>query len=113
MKHEDLKKTALSRPGVSAEYEALEPEFEILRQMLGARTKAGLSQAEVATRMSTQASAVTRLESALSNGKHSPSIDTLKRYAKAVGCELQVRFVLSSNKRRRNDKRMDQIFAPQ
>jgi transcriptional regulator with XRE-family HTH domain len=96
MKHTDLKKTALLRSCVRAEYEALGPEFELLRQMLGARTKAGLSQADVAARMGTQAPAITRLESALSSGKHSPSLDTLKRYAEAVGCELQVRFVRRS-----------------
>jgi transcriptional regulator with XRE-family HTH domain len=96
MKHSDLKKAALARPGVKAEYEALGPEFELLRQMLGARTKAGLSQADVAARMGTQAPAITRLESSLSSGKHSPSIGTLKRYAEAVGCELQVKFVRTS-----------------
>lgn len=101
MKHTELKKQALRRAGVRAEYEALGPEFELLRQMLSARTKAGLSQADVATRMGTQAPAITRLESALGSGKHSPSIDTLKRYAEAVGCELQVRFVRSSGPNKR------------
>ncbi len=93
MKHIDLKRAALSRATVQAEYEALGPEFELLRQMLRARTKAGLSQADVAERMGTQPPAVTRLESALSSGKHSPSIETLKKYAEAVGCELQFKFV--------------------
>ena len=88
MKHMELK-----RADVKVEYEALGPEFELLRQMLGARTKAGLSQAAVAERMGTHAPAITRLESALSSGKHSPSIDTLKRYAEAVGYELQIKFV--------------------
>jgi len=96
MKHTNLKKQALHRSGVRAEYDAIGPEFELLQQMLGARTKAGLSQADVAIRMGTQAPAVTRLESALSSGKHSPSIDTLKRYAEAVDCELRVRFVRSA-----------------
>ena len=93
MKHMELRKAALSRAEVKAEYEALGPEFGLLRQMLGARTKAGLSQADVANRMGTQAPAITRLESALSSGKHSPSLETLKRYAEAVGCELQIKFV--------------------
>lgn len=96
MKHTDLKKAALLRPGVKAEYEALNSEFELLRQMLGARTKAGMSQADVAMRMGTHAPAITRLESALGSGKHSPSFDTLKRYAEAVGCQLQIRFVRSA-----------------
>ena len=98
MKHNDLKKTALNRVAVKAEYAALEPEFELLRQMLGARAKAGLSQADVAQRMGTQAPAITRLESALSSGKHSPSIATLKRYANAVGCKLQIKFVRGHSK---------------
>lgn len=93
MKHLDLKKAALKRADVKAEYDALGPEFELLRQMLGARTKAGLSQADVAKRMGTHAPAITRLESALSSGKHSPSLETLKRYAEAVGCELQIKLV--------------------
>lgn len=61
----DLKKAALLRPGVRAEYEALSSEFELLRQMLAARTKAGMSQADVALRMGAHAPAITRLESAL------------------------------------------------
>jgi transcriptional regulator with XRE-family HTH domain len=93
MKHSAIKKAALKKPGVKKEYEALGPEFELLRQLLSARNRAGLSQADVAARMGTHAPAITRLESALSTGKHSPSIDTLKRYARAVGCELQIRFV--------------------
>jgi transcriptional regulator with XRE-family HTH domain len=93
MKHRAIKKAALKKPKVKEEYEALGPEFELLRQILSARSKAGLSQADVAERMGTHAPAITRLESALSSGKHSPSIDTLKRYAHAVGCELQIKFV--------------------
>ena len=100
MKHADLKKTALKCAKVRAEYDALGPEFELLRQMLRARTRAGLSQADVAKRMGTHGPAITRLESALSGGRHSPSLDTLKRYAKAVGCELQVRFIRLSKARR-------------
>ena len=95
MKHTVLKKKALSKPGVRAAYEALGPEFDLLRQILKARTKAGLSQADVAERMGTHAPAIARLESALSNGKHSPSVHTLKSYARAVGCELQIKLVHS------------------
>lgn len=93
MNHNAIKKAALKKPKVKEQYDALGPEFELLRQILSARSKAGLSQADVAERMGTHAPAITRLESALSSGKHSPSIDTLKRYAQAVGCELQIKFV--------------------
>jgi transcriptional regulator with XRE-family HTH domain len=97
MNHTELKKRALADPDVRAAYEGMEVEFDLLRQMLRARSKAGLTQAEVAVRMGTKAPAVTRLESSLSSGKHSPSLATLQRYANAVGCELQVKLIRSSN----------------
>ena len=93
MKHSELKEKALSNPKVKAAYDEMIPEFVLLRQMLKARQKAGLSQADVAERMGTKAPAITRLESSLGNGKHSPSLATLQKYANAVGCELQVKFV--------------------
>ncbi len=93
MTHAELKTKALARGSVKKEYEALEPEFKLLREMLLARQKAGLSQAEVAKRMGTKPPAVTRLESSLTSGKHSPSIATLKKYAEALNCRLEIRFI--------------------
>jgi transcriptional regulator with XRE-family HTH domain len=93
MKHSDLKAKVLSNPEVKAAYDEMAPEFSLLRQMLKARQKAGLSQAEVAERMGTKPPAVTRLESSLGNGKLSPSLATLQKYAHAVGYELQVKLV--------------------
>ena len=81
---------ARKRVGFSAEYQSLELEYQVTNQMLKARSRAGLTQDVVAERMGTTKSAISRLESA---GKHTPSLATLKRYATAVGCELQVKFV--------------------
>ena len=93
MSHSQLKKTALKKQSVREEYDALEPEFNLLRGMLKARNDAGLSQADVAERMGTKPPAITRLESSLTSGRHSPSIATLKKYAEAVGCHLEIKFV--------------------
>ena len=93
MTHEKLKSRALSRKAVKTEYAALEPEFTLLREMLIARQKAGLSQLEIAGRMGTKPPAITRLESSLSSGKHSPSIATLKKYAEAVDCHLEIKLI--------------------
>lgn len=93
MNHNELKEKALKKQSVRAEYDALEPEFSLFRTMLKARHDAGLSQADVAERMGTKAPAITRLESSLTSGRHSPSIATLKKYAEAVGCHLEIRFV--------------------
>ena len=93
MMHEKLKSRALSRKAVKTEYDALEPEFALLREMLIARQKAGLSQSEIAELMGTKPPAITRLESSLSSGRHSPSIATLKKYAKAVDCHLEIKLI--------------------
>jgi len=93
MNHSQLKEKALKNKLVRDEYKALEPEFNLLREMLKARNDAGLSQAEVAERMGTKPPAITRLESSLTSGRHSPSIATLKKYAEAVGCNLEIKFV--------------------
>src|SRR6056300_1647449 len=93
MNHSEFKKQAFKRPVVKAAYEEMEPEFSLLRELLRARQNAGLSQAEIAEKMGTKAPAVTRLESSLSSGKHSPSIATLKKYAKALGCHLEIKLI--------------------
>ncbi|OEU49521.1 MAG: transcriptional regulator [Desulfobacterales bacterium S3730MH5] len=96
MKHSELKEKALKKKNVRAIYEALEPEFSLLRELFNARQKAGVSQAEIATLMGTKAPAITRLESSLSSGKHSPSIATLKKYANALGCHLEIKLVANN-----------------
>lgn len=57
-----------------------------------ARKHAGLTQEDVAGRMGTTASAVTRLETFAPGRKHAPTLNTLHRYAKALGCRLILRF---------------------
>ena len=79
-----------ARKGFTEAYKALELEYQVAGQMLKARARAGLTQDAVAERMGTTKSAISRLESAR---KHAPSLATLKRYALAVGCELQVKLV--------------------
>jgi len=83
----------LSNPAVKADYDANIAKYAILDEILSARREAGLTQAQVAERMGPKASAVARLESALVSGKHSPSIDTLRKYAAAVGKKLEVHLV--------------------
>lgn len=88
--HKEFLAKAAARKGFVEAYDALALEYQVADQMLKARARAGLTQDAVAERMGTTKSAVSRLESA---GKHAPSLATLKRYARAVGCELQVKLV--------------------
>jgi len=84
--HDQVVEALMQRPGVRAEVERISrEESELLDSLLKARQDAGLSQAEVAERMGTQAPAIARLERALATGKHSPSVATLRKYLKACG----------------------------
>ncbi|KWF17298.1 helix-turn-helix domain-containing protein [Burkholderia pseudomultivorans] len=88
-----LRERALADPKVHAEYQRLNrEEFALLDAMLAARRAAGLSQADVAERMGTKAPAVTRLERSLATGQHSPSVETLRKYAAACGKKLVITF---------------------
>ena|SRR5690242_19451366 len=89
--HDQLVKKMLKRPGVKREYEAQEEEFGLLDELLRARKRSGLTQAEVARRMGTMTPAVARLEGGGGKNRHSPSLATLRKYAKAVGCRLEIR----------------------
>ena len=88
--HKAFLAKASARKGFSEAYESLELEYQVISQLLKARARAGLTQDAVAELMGTTKSAVSRLEGA---GKHAPSLSTLRRYARAVGCDLQVKLV--------------------
>jgi len=80
----------LADPQLRAAYDVLEEEYAALDALLTARKEAGLTQAQVAERMGTTASAVSRLESSLSSERHSPSFSTLRKYAAACGKKLVI-----------------------
>jgi len=89
--HDAMIAKLMHRTGVQAEVARLErEEFALLDLLLKARHEAGLSQAQVAERMGTQAPAVARLERALATGRHSPSVATLRKYVRACGKRLVV-----------------------
>ena len=74
-------------------YDALDDEFEALAALLKARTAAGLTQAEVASRIGVSQPVVARIEASLRKKDHSPSLNTLRRYADACGMKLVIQMV--------------------
>ena len=82
-----LQAQLLADPSIRAAYDAQAEEFALTRELIAARTQAGLAQADVAERMGTTQSTVARLE----GGKAVPSMRSLQRYAQAVGCRAVVR----------------------
>jgi transcriptional regulator with XRE-family HTH domain len=97
-----LKKIAkrwMKEPDFKAGYDALEDEFSLASQLIEARTRAGLTQAEVAERMGTSQSTIARLES----GGAKPSLSTLRRFAQATG--TQIRITLKAKPASKKDRR--------
>ena len=88
MKFNDLHKKLMKDPGYRKEYDALEEEFALIAAVAKARSRAGLSQAQLAKRMKTTQSTIARLES----GRGKPSTRTLARFAKATGHRLKISF---------------------
>ena len=86
-----FKARALARPDVKKAYDELADEFAFIDEVLKARAAAGLTQAELAARVGTTQSAIARLESG--TPKHSPSIVTLQRYARAMGHRVEIKLI--------------------
>jgi len=97
--HEAFLKKALKRKGFRKAYEELEEEYPLAREMLAARSRFGLTQEAVAELMGATKSAVSPLEAV---AKHAKSLTTLKRYAEAVGCRLEIKLVPNPRLRSRS-----------
>ena len=93
MSLQKLKQRALANTEVKAEYDVLENEFAFIDQLLSMRAQAGLTQAQVAEKMQTQKSNVSRLE----RGNANPSWSTLLKYAHACGFEFTIKPVKSQS----------------
>jgi len=87
-KVKDLHKRWSKEKEYHAEYDALEGEFALARTLIEARTRAGLSQTQLAQRMKTSQSYIARIES----GQVRPSTDALERFAQATGSRLRITF---------------------
>lgn len=87
MSIQKLKDKALQSDEVRAEYDQLGAEFSLIDALLTMRKKAGLTQEEVATKLGTQKSNISRLE----RGSSNPSWKTLQSYADACGFEISMK----------------------
>ena len=82
-----LKAELLANADTRAAYESQADEFDLARELIAARSRAGLTQTDVAERMGTTQSVIARLE----GGTRIPSLRTVQRYAEAVGARAVVR----------------------
>jgi transcriptional regulator with XRE-family HTH domain len=84
----DLHKGWMKDAAYRKEYDALEEEFALASAMIAARSRAGLTQEQLAIKMKTTQSTIARLES----GKALPSGRTLQKIAEATGSRLKIIF---------------------
>lgn len=89
--HDLVEKQLLKDPVVKAEFDELMKDFDIVSELIHARINAKKTQEQVAREMNTTASVISRLESSTSSGRHSPTLSTLRKYAAAIGCEVQLK----------------------
>jgi len=91
LSHSNFARKALKNPEVKAEYDRLMLDYEVVSEFIRARKRAKKTQEEVAEVMKTTASVISRIENAGSKKHHSPSLETLRKYADAIGYRLEVK----------------------
>ncbi len=88
-KFNDFLNEQLKDENFKKEYDALEPEFAIIRAMIDARRESGMTQKELSERTGIAQGDISKLE----NGNANPSLRTLQRLAEGMGMQLKVEFV--------------------
>lgn len=84
--YSQFKKELLKNRQIKKAYEELGPEFQIIALLIKRRLKRGLTQSEVARKIGTKQSAISRLES----GEYNPTLDFLHKVAEALDARLEI-----------------------
>lgn len=84
----DFLKESLKNPKIKAEYDKLQPEFAVISAVIEARMRKGVTQEDLAKKIGTKQSVISRLES----GRANPSVAFLKKLAQALNAHLEIRF---------------------
>lgn len=85
-----FKERQMQEPEFRVEYDALEDEYQLKRQMIAMRKAAGLTQEQMAEKLGTKASNISRLESI--NAENSPRLATIEDYARVLGYATKINF---------------------
>lgn len=91
----EFKKKALANSEVKKEYDALSLAYKLRKELIVLRSKAGLTQEELAEKLHTKKSNISRLENV--NASSSPRLSTIEKYADAIGYKVEINFVPISN----------------
>ena len=90
---QELKKEQMKNPEFVKEYDAIQPEMDVIRAIVDARTSQNITLKELAERTGINQADISKLE----NGTRNPSINLLKRLAEGMGMVLKIEFVPKKN----------------
>ena len=86
VKFTDVHNRLMKDEEFKTEFEKLKPRYELIAQILDARSQLNITQEELALRVGTQKSNISRFES----GSYNPSLDFVTKIAKSLGKELHI-----------------------
>ena len=92
--YKDYKKRALQNSEVKAEYDALQPEYDIIQAMIDARVQQNMTQKDLSAKTGITQADISRIE----NGTRNPSLSMVKKLAHGLGMQLKLEFVPMSTK---------------
>lgn len=87
--YKEYKKRALQNPEVKVEYDALQPEYDIIQAMIDARVQQNMTQKELSSKTGITQADISRIE----NGTRNPSLSMVKKLAKGLGMQLKLEFI--------------------
>lgn len=90
---EAYKAEQMRNPEFAKEYNSIQPEMEVIRALVDARTSQNLTQKQLAERTGINQADISKLE----NGTRNPSINLLKRLAEGMDMVLRIEFVPKQN----------------
>lgn len=93
--YKEYKEKALQNAEVKEEYDALQPEYDIIQAMISARVNQNLTQKELSERTGITQADISRIE----NGTRNPSLSMVKRLAEGLGMQLKLEFIPAPAKR--------------
>ncbi len=89
MKFDEVLNEELKNPEFKKEWDSLEEEYKLMSAMADMRKELNVSQKELSLRTGISQGDISKLEKGVGN----PSLKTLKKIAKGLGCKLQIQFI--------------------
>lgn len=87
--YKEFKKKALNDPEVKAEYDSLQPEYDIIQALIDARLSQNLTQKDLSSITGITQADISRIE----NGTRNPSLNMIKKLAGGLGLQLKLEFI--------------------